>query len=111
MSGALERLLARYGQTVELRREGGSRVVLAFLQPVLERREDWRDSLVTPLGEVRRERFLYLGPPEEPLEGTTVVWRGAAFAPVACRAVFVGQVCSHQWAVLRALGDVGSDGG
>ena len=71
--GVLRGLLKRYGQTVCLHSGGGQEVqTRAFLQPVLDRREDRWQSLPTPLGEARRDRFLYLfGCPG--LRG----WRGA----------------------------------
>ena len=54
----LEGLLERYGQAVTLHPagEGAAVEVRAFVQPVRERGEGWRDTLPTPLGLRRRER-------------------------------------------------------
>ena len=98
MDGALDRLLARYGQTVAVNGAAGR----AFLQPVLERREDWKQTLPTPLGTVRQDRFLYLGEAGLPLEtGGVVEWRGVTYEVQAAHAVYVGDRLSHWWGVLR----------
>ena len=55
MTGTWGRILARYGQSVTLRRGEEERACRAFLQPVRERREDWYQELPTPLGTVRRD--------------------------------------------------------
>ena len=98
------RLVERYGQTVEVRRKGEAAGVTAkaFLQPVLERREGWVQREPTALGLARRDKFLYLGPPENEIDGRTVVWRGTSFGVRAAQRVYVGDRFSHQWAVLTA---------
>lgn len=104
LDGTFQRILARYGQDVELCRAGGVARGRAFLQPVLERREDWKQALPTPLGVVRRDRFLYLGEPGLALEGPGEGFlrcRGTAYEILACQAVWVGEELSHWWAVLR----------
>lgn len=99
----IARLMERYGQTVEVRPKGAERelVVRAFLQPVLERREDWVQRMPGPLGMTRRDRFLYLGPPEVDVSAGTLLWRGVRYEVRAAQAVFAGDVCSHWWAVLQ----------
>ena len=52
MTGTWGRILARYGQSVTLRRGEEEQACRAFLQPVRERREDWYQELPTPLGAV-----------------------------------------------------------
>lgn len=99
---AFSSLLSRYGQAVTLTAGGEDpRQGQAFLQPVLERREDWKQVLPTPLGSLRQERFLYLGEPGLPLhEGDTVVWRQMRYEVRTAQPVYVGEVLSHWWAVL-----------
>ncbi|MDR3861857.1 MAG: hypothetical protein Q3X65_07285, partial [Flavonifractor sp.] len=75
----------------------------AFLQPVRERREDWYQELPTPLGTVRRDQWLYLGPPELSLEetnGLCVEWNGLRFAVRAAQPVCVGEETLYWWALL-----------
>ena len=98
-------ILDRYGQAVELLGPGDQEgtAVRAFLQPVRERREDWYQELPTPLGTVRRDQWLYLGPPELSLEetnGLCVEWNGLRFAVRAAQPVCVGEETLYWWALL-----------
>lgn len=103
LDGAFTGLLERYGQAVQVERDGAALTGRAFLQPVLERREDWVQALPTPLGVVRKDRFLYLGEPGLPLEhGDRVVCRGGSYRVQAAQAVYVGERLSHWWGVLGA---------
>ena len=75
----------------------------AFLQPVRERREDWYQEMPTPLGTVRRDQWLYLGPPELSLEetnGLCVEWNGLRFVVRAAQPVCVGEETLYWWALL-----------
>lgn len=104
MSGFGE-VLGRYGQRVAVcyrdgREEAPAR---AFFQPVVERREDWRQETPTPLGIVRRDRFLYLGEPGVSLEGCeALVWKGQRFRPRSIQPIYIGEALSHWWAVAEA---------
>lgn len=103
MTGAWGRILAQYGQSVTLRRGEEERAYRAFLQPVRERREDWDQEMPTPLGTVRRDQWLYLGPPELSLEetnGLCVEWNGLRFAVRAAQPVCVGEETLYWWALL-----------
>ena len=85
------------------RRGEGERGCRAFLQPVRGRREDWYQGLPTPLGTVRRDQWLYLGPPELSLEetnGLCVEWNGLRFAVRAAQPVCVGEETLYWWALL-----------
>lgn len=93
-------VLARYGQAAAVceGREDPGVQVRAFLQPVLDRREDQR--VPSPLGLRREDRFLYLGPPDVSLaEGGRVVWQSGSYAVQSAHKV--GE--SHWWALLRPL--------
>lgn len=112
---AFGRILERYGQTVAVHYGGGpvGTPVRAFLQPVTQRREDWRQEVPTPLGVRDQARFLYLGPPEVPLEGLGdgfLEWRGRRFQVRVCQPVYVGETLSHWWAVLEVRDREEDDG-
>lgn len=95
-------ILARYGQDVTVRYGDGrpERAARAFLQAIVERREDWRQEMPTPLGIVRRDRFLYLGEPGVELTGCEELeWNGKRFRVQAAEAIYVGEKLSHWWAV------------
>lgn len=104
MEGILQGLLDRYGQRVTVLRNGEKTTALgrAFLQPILDRREDWKQRRPSPLGLTRRDRFLYLGEPDLPLGmGDKVTCLGVDYEVQAAQPIRVGETLSHWWAVLR----------
>ena len=104
MSGTFETLLDKYGQSVTLcRREGEKETIRAFLQPVTERRETWRQTEPSPMGAVRKDRFLCLAGADTPLENME-----AAAQPIC-----IGDTVSHWWAILTVEdpGEGETDGG
>ena len=95
-------ILAKYGQDVTVcqNREEAGVVLRAFLQPVLEKKTP--QTLPTPLGRRREDRFLYLGPPDTPLTAglSLVRWMGQDYEVQSAHPVGTRSV-SHWWAVLR----------
>lgn len=96
-------ILSRYGQEVTVyTHEAPEGIALrAFFQPVLDRGA--AQAVPSPLGEVRQDRFLYLGPPDTALEcapdcGVEVA--GELYRPQAVQPVYAGGELSHWWAVL-----------
>lgn len=65
------KILARYGQAVTLERDGTRVSLRAFVQPESDRGRD--QEVPSPRGFGRQDRFLYLGPPEYPLDRKTLV--------------------------------------
>ena len=104
MSGTFETLLAKYGQSVTLyRREGEKETIRAFLQPVTERRETWRQTEPSPMGTVRKDRFLCLTGTDTPLENLEdgyLEWRDLRLRVSAAQPVYIGHTVSHWWAIL-----------
>lgn len=106
MAGTVEAVLERYGRAVSLH-YGAEPVgvsVRAFLQPVLDRRGDQWQQVPTPLGEARRDRFLYLGPPGVSLEGLEdgYLQCGAVrYEVMQAQPIYVGECISHWWGLLR----------
>lgn len=102
-AGAFSALLDRYGQRVELfYTDGGAAVSCrALIQPLRERKEQ---QLPTPLGQVRQDRWRYLGDPAVPLEGMEggyLLWKGQAYEVVTAQPVELGGAVNHWWAILR----------
>jgi hypothetical protein len=91
-------ILSRHGQTVTLINGAEKRSLRAFLQPVLDKGEGERPS---PLGLRREDRYLYLGPAEEPLTvGETLVeWQGRQYEVSSAHPVGASST-HHWWAVL-----------
>lgn len=110
MDTAWAALLAKYGQRVVLHQGDSTVDARAFLQPIREKGQ--AQSLPSPLGWQREDRFLYLGDPNHPLSdhGDWVEFEGAGYAVVSAHPVHVGNSVSHIWAVLRPR-DTGEEAG
>ena len=96
-------VLVRYGQSVGVCRDERTVLCRAFLQPILERKG--RQTTPTVLGEVCRDRWLYLGDPAvspQNLGDGYILWKGKKFEVVKAQPIYVGNVLSHWWAVLKA---------
>lgn len=94
-------ILAKYGQEVTLSQpQAQPAAVRAFLQPILDRREQFIPS---PLGVRQEERWLYLGPPETAVTAgeTLAAWGDREFTVDSARQVWAGNGPSHWWAILR----------
>lgn len=97
-------ILSRYGQAVTLRRGENSISLRAFVQPALDR--GTRQEVSGPLGLGRKDRFLYLGPGEHPLDMDTLVeWDGREFRVQSAHPVGEN-VCPHWWAMLYPRDEV-----
>lgn len=110
MDAAWAALLTKYGQRVVLHQGDSTVDTHAFLQPIREKGQ--AQSLPSPLGWQREDRFLYLGDPNHPLSdhGDWVEFEGAGYAVVSAHPVYVGNSVSHIWAVLRPR-DAGEEAG
>lgn len=110
MDAAWAALLAKYGQRVVLHQGDSTVDARAFLQPIREKGQT--QSLPSPLGWQREDRFLYLGDPNHPLSdhGDWVEFEETGYAVVSAHPVHVGNSVSHIWAVLRPR-DTGEEAG
>lgn len=110
MDAAWAALLAKYGQRVVLHQGDSTVDARAFLQPIREKGQ--AQSLPSPLGWQREDRFLYLGDPNHPLSdhGDWVEFDETGYAVVSAHPVHVGNSVSHIWAVLRPR-DTGEEAG
>ena len=98
MREALERALMDYGQAVTIRRGGQETACRAFLQPVLQKRQE-EPRGDTPLGSVDERRWLYIG--------TTAVERydtvegcGMSFLVKEATPVYLGDTILYWHAIL-----------
>lgn len=101
MSG-FEKVLARYGEQVHILPDGQEPglTALALLQPIRDRK---RQETASPLGWRSRERWLYLGEPDVPLEvGEQGLVRagGQEFEVFSARKVSLGREGCHWWGIL-----------
>lgn len=97
-------ILSRCGQQVTLRRGEDEVSLRAFVQPALDRGA--QQEVPGPLGLGRKDRFLYLGPGDHPLNTDTLVeWNGHEFRVQSAHRV--GEhVCPHWWAMLYPRDEV-----
>lgn len=110
MDAAWTTLLAKYGQRVVLHQGDNTVDARAFLQPIREKGQ--AQSLPSPLGWQREDRFLYLGDPNHPLSdhGDWVEFEGTGYTVISAHPVHVENSVSHIWAVLRPK-DTGEEAG
>lgn len=93
--------LAMYGQRVRVYTEEhpDGEEKKAFVQPMRER--GTVQTVPSPLGQVKQDRLLYLGPADTALDETSRVelegelWRVEHAQPIS-----IGGECTHWWAVL-----------
>lgn len=103
--GGFAGILARYGRDVTVYTgEVPEGVTLrAFFQPVRDR--GTAQTVPSPLGIVKQDRFIYLGPPGQPLDDLCrVEVDGEVYGLEAAHPVHIGQVCSHWWAIFTRRG-------
>ena len=101
MKREFARILARFGRSVRVYTPGEpeGKALRAFIQPMGERGTE--QSVPSPLGQVKQDRFLYIGPPETALdEDCRVEVGGERFRVRGAQPVYVGQTLSHWEAVL-----------
>lgn len=101
MEQEFARILARYGQDVMVYTEAvpTGTSLRAFFQPM--RDKGTVQTAPSPLGEVKQDRFLYLGPAETALDDTACVEvQGEVYRVESAHPVCVGETLSHWWAVL-----------
>ena len=73
MHNAINGILQSYGVRIELKREKENTVFRAFFQPVRSKSWQYLEGNYSPLGEVPRGQFVYMGPADlELLVGDTL---------------------------------------
>lgn len=101
MEREFARVAARYGQDVRVYTPGTpeGKALRAFVQPMRDRGTE--QSVPSPLGQVKQDRLLYLGPPEPALdENSRVEVGGECWRVRAAQPIYVGGVLTYWWAVL-----------
>lgn len=105
MTGQWKQILSRYGQNITLYRQDGEEgtVCRAFLQPVMEQNADFFQQLPTPLGLVRRDRWICLGGPEMALDQLGdgyIAWGGETFTVRSAQPVYLAEELVYWWGLL-----------
>jgi hypothetical protein len=100
ITGVVNALLERYGQSVEVVREETAISARAFLRPILTKREHEHQLLPTPLGLCREDQFLYLGQEKLTAGQDRVLWQGQSFSVQSAEAIYAGGELTHYRAIL-----------
>lgn len=101
MQESFSRILNRYGQNMTVYTQAALHgvCVRAFFQPVREKGTE--QSVPSPLGRVKQDRFLYLGPPEPCLDDVSLVKVGSQTLQVqGTHLIYAGAQPVYRWAVL-----------
>ena len=68
MTQMVNTILRQYGTTIQITGAGGERTVKGFFQPVRSRSLQSIVNQETPLGEVFRGQYIYIGPGDAPVQ-------------------------------------------
>jgi hypothetical protein len=94
------------GGPVELTGPGGVRAVTASIQPASAGVSGPDTDRPAPPGWVSRTRYLYLGPPDEPLTGVKQLRHGGrAYNVLRAEIWYLGETPHHTWALLEPVPD------
>lgn len=93
-------ILERCGDDIVLMDGEESQTIRSVIQPIAQR--TGTEKAPSPLGLRDEGRYLYLGPPQYPVESRhhEIVWRGRHFTVESGHPIYVGSEISHWWAVL-----------
>ena len=105
MRGVVERMMNKYGTAVRLCRNGEEWPLKAFFQSVRSKSWDFSDSDYSPLGEIPRGRYVYMGPLEpEAAVGDTIRVDGRAYLVRRSEIVRDGRGPVYCWALCLEKG-------
>lgn len=101
----ITRILNKYGAAVTLCRGDRQWEIRAFFQPVLSKAWETSDVDYSPLGEIPRGRYVYMGPLEpEAATGDTVYADGKAYLMQRCAVIRDGKGPAYCWGLCLEKG-------
>lgn len=81
-----------------LRQESGEHEIRAFLQATRSRSKDHATREMTPLGEVAKGQYIYIGPVEPMAQtGDELLWQSRIFEVRRAEPVMVGEDPAYCW--------------
>ena len=99
------RIVEKYGTPVTLCREGSTWEVRAFFQPVRSKSWDASDSNYSPLGEIPRGRYIYLGPLDPEAQAGDIIQRnGRQFLVRRSELIYGAKGPAYCWALCLEKG-------
>lgn len=115
MTGMYEQLrgiLARYGRTIAIRREGAELRVKAYVSPLTTQNRRYLEDKYSDIGYRDQNVFLYIGSPENGGNslsvGDIVSDCGTGYLVSACEIVRLAEQPFYVWAMLRRANEGGS---
>lgn len=94
----MRKLLRLYGNDMQLHHEGQTYAIRAFLQDTKSRSMENAQREFTPLGEVFKGRYVYIGPvTPAAAEGDTLRFQGRSFELRRAETVVVGGKAAYCW--------------
>jgi len=98
MEKTLEKIMDRWGTSVTLRSGGADTDFKAFLQETGSRTWQNMEKVFTPLGEVPRGQYLYLGPRKPvPQVGDVLIMGGRIFELRRAEEIYYGDKPVYCW--------------
>lgn len=98
MCNRMRMLIARYGSQMKLLHDGETYTVRAFLQDTHAKSQENVQREFSPLGEIPKGRFVYLGPVEPAaVAGDVLTWQGRQFLLRRAEPVLVGDTAVYRW--------------
>ena len=106
MRETVDRILQQYGSTMQVQHsDGGTAKTKGFLQPVLSK--SWQNTalLSTPLGEVPREQYIYIGPVAiEAIEGDILIAGHEKYRFLRVEPYYYGEEVIYLWGLCTRKG-------
>ena len=98
MKGTVEKMIRRYGNEMVLVQSGRQTAVRAFLQETRSRSQEYAQREFSPLGEICRGLFVYIGPAEPLAEmGDRIRFGDRCFEVRRAEAVKVNDETLYCW--------------
>lgn len=108
MTGFIDSIIAQYGTPVTLVRNGESRAVRAFFQPVQSTSWQSMASTATPLGMASQGQYSYIGPAGELLaEGDILRLGEKSYLLRRSEVVYAAGEPAYQWGLWVERSEVG----
>ena len=100
MEQMIGKILKTYGTAVTLCRGDREFEIRAFFQPVRSKSWAYLDGEYSPLGEIPRGQYVYIGPADQALEtGDTLTVSQKDYMVRRCEPVFYGEEIAYYWAM------------
>ena len=104
--GAVSNSIAKFGGDVEVTQGGSTVKTRAIVEPIRYKNKIYIGGEQRSLGSLKRERYLYIGPPDVPLRANASVIEsvGGKYIVKRCETYFVQDRPVYVWAIMVPFG-------